>query len=526
MLPRQMTVPCPVKIALMFYYVIITVIGCKIESFNLFLLGPWPHGKRTNGGGNTVQVGIMNIIKKKNALGLSKKHDMDMCSGPLFSKMLIFALPIIAMNILQLLFNAADMIVVGRFSGREALAAVGATGSFINLMVNTFMGLSVGTAVVVAQDYGAGRMSCLSDSVHTSIAISIISGLVVMLMGLIFCKPMLILMGTPEDILDLSVLYMEIYFIGVPATMVYNFGAAILRAVGDSRRPMYYLVISGIVNVILNLFFVIVLNMSVDGVAWATVVSQFISMVLVMVCLFRSSRGIRFIPRQMRINRHKLKEIVRIGLPAGLQSLLFSISNVLIQSAVNSFGSIMVAASSAASNVEGFVGTTMNAYYNAAITFTGQNMGAKKFDRIDTIAKVCTVLIFATWILMGCGILLFGRPLLGLYTSDSEVIELGMLRLKVIMVVYFTCGVMNVFPGLARGMGYSVLPMICTLIGACLMRILWLKTVFAWYPTVVMLFTCYPVTWGLAGLGQVGIFFYARHRVRESTALTVESATQ
>jgi len=457
---------------------------------------------------------------------LSKKHDMDMCSGPLFSKILIFALPIMAMNILQLLFNAADMIVVGRFSGREALAAVGATGSLINLIVNTFMGLSVGTVVVVAQDYGAGRMLGLRDSVHTSIAISIISGLLVMVIGLVLCKPMLILMGTPEDILDLAVLYMKIYFLGVPAMMVYNFGAAILRAVGDSRRPMYYLTISGMVNVILNLFFVIVLRMTVDGVAWATVISQFLSMALVMICLLRSNRGIRFIPRQMRIEGYKLKEIVRIGLPAGLQSLLFSISNVMIQSAVNSFGSIMVAASSAAGNVEGFVGTTMNAYYNAAITFTGQNMGAKKYDRIDTIAKICTVLIFATWILLSGSILLFGRWLLGMFTSDPEVIELGMLRMKILMVAYFTCGIMNVFPGLTRGMGYSVSPMICTLLGACLLRIVWLKTVFAWYPTVVMLFACYPVTWGLAGLGQVGIFFYARYRVRKNAAITAESDTQ
>ncbi|MGI6188299.1 MAG: MATE family efflux transporter [Clostridiales bacterium] len=448
---------------------------------------------------------------------LSKNHDMDMCSGPLFSRIIIFALPIIAMNILQLLFNAADMIVVGRFSGSDALAAVGATGALINLIVNTFMGLSVGTVVIVAQDYGAGKISELSDSVHTSIAISIISGLIVMVMGLVFCKPMLILMGTPKDILDLSVLYMRIYFVGIPAMMIYNFGAAILRAVGDSKRPMYYLVISGIVNVILNLFFVIVLHMSVDGVAWATVISQFLSMVLVMICLFRSNRGIRFVPRQMRIDRTKLKGIVRIGLPAGLQSLLFSISNVLIQSAVNSFGSATVAGSSAASNVEGFVGTTMNAYYNAAITFTGQNMGAKKYDRIDAIAKICTVLVFVTWILMSGATILFGRPLLGLYTSDSEVIEIGMLRIKVLMIAYFTAGIMNVFPGLTRGMGYSISPMMSTLIGACLMRIVWLKTVFKWYPTVAMLFACYPVTWGLAGLGQVCIFFYARYRLRKST---------
>jgi putative MATE family efflux protein len=450
---------------------------------------------------------------------------MDMCSGPLFSKILIFALPIMAMNILQLLFNAADMIVVGRFSGSEALAAVGATGALINLIINLFMGLSVGTSVIVAQDYGAGQPDAVSRSVHTSIVISIISGLVVMAAGLVLCEPLLGIMGTPEDIFDLSVLYMKIYFIGMPASMVFNFGAAILRAVGDSRHPMYYLVISGIVNVIFNLFFVIGLHMSVDGVAWATVISQYISVLLIMICLFRSDRAIQFIPRKMHIDRQKLKSIVKIGLPAGLQGLLFSISNVLIQSAINSFGSIMVAASSAAGNVESFIGTTMNAYYNAAITFTGQNMGAKKYDRIDTVAKVSTVLIFATWIFLGGATLIFGRTLLSLYTSNPEVIELGMLRMNVMMAAYFTCGIMNVYPGLTRGMGYSLLPMLCTLAGACLMRIVWLATFFTWYPTEIMLFACYPVTWALAGLGQVGSFFYARRQIRAREVLgTVPSA--
>jgi len=449
---------------------------------------------------------------------------MDMCSGPLFSKILIFALPIMAMNILQLLFNAADMVVVGRFSGSEALAAVGATGSLINLIVTLFMGLSVGTSVIVAQDYGAGQSADVSRSVHTSIAISIIGGLVVMAAGLVLCEPLLDIMGTPQDIFDMSVLYMKIYFIGVPAIMVYNFSAAILRAVGDSRRPMYYLIVTGIVNVVFNLFFVIVLHMSVEGVAWATVISQYLSVLLIMICLYKSDGAIRFKPRQMCIDGNKLKNIVKIGLPAGLQSLLFSISNVLIQSAVNSFGSTMVAASSASSNVEGFVGTTMNSYYNAAITFTGQNMGAKKYDRIDTVAKVCTALIFATWIILGGATLLFGRQLLGIYTSDPEVTELGMLRLNVMMIAYFTCGMMNVYPGLTRGMGYSILPMLCTLIGACLMRIVWLATFFTWYPTVTMLFTCYPVTWTLAGLGQMGSFFYARHQIRKPAMPEAEPA--
>jgi putative MATE family efflux protein len=446
-----------------------------------------------------------------------RNDDTDISSGSLFKKILIFSLPIMAMNILQLMFNAADMIVVGRFAGSEALAAVGATGSLINLIVNLFMGLSVGTSVIVSQDYGADKPDAVSKSVHTSIAISIISGLIVMLIGLFFCEPLLNMMGTPEDIIDLSVLYMRIYFLGIPAAMVYAFCAAILRAIGNSRNPMYYLVISGIVNVILNLFFVIVLKMSVAGVAWSTVISQYLSVLLIIICLYRSDSPIRFIPKRMHIDREKLKYIVKIGLPAGLQSLLFSISNVLIQSAVNSFGSTMVAASSASSNVEGFAATPMNAFYNAAITYTGQSMGAKKYDRIDTIAKICTVLVFATWIILGGGTMIFGRQLLGLYTSDLEVIELGMLRMNVMMIAYFTCGIMNVYPGLTRGMGYSVLPMMCTLIGACLMRLVWLATFFTWYPTVIMLFVCYPISWTIAGIGQVLSFFYARNKIRKNS---------
>ncbi len=446
----------------------------------------------------------------------SRNRDMDMCNGPLFSKILIFALPIMAMNILELLFNTADMVVVGRFSGSRALAAVGATGALINLIVTLFMGLSVGTSVITAQDVGAGQTDAVSRSVHTSIVISIISGLIVMVAGLILCEPLLIFMGTPKDILPLSALYMRIYFIGVPAIMVYNFCAAILRAVGDTRRPMYFLITTGIVHVIFNLFFVIVLHMSVGGVASATVISQYLAVLLIMIYLYRYDGAIRFIPRRMLIDGGKLKDIVRIGLPAGLQGLLFSISNVLIQSAVNSFGSTMVAASSASSNVEGYVGTTMNAYYNAAVTFTGQNMGAKKYNRIDTVAKVCTALIFATWIVLSGAIMLFGRQLLGIFTSDPKVVELGMLRMNVMMVAYFTCGTMNVYPGLTRGMGFSILPMLCTLVGACIMRMVWLATVFAWYPTEIMLFVCYPITWALAGLGQVGCFFYARNRIRRN----------
>lgn len=454
----------------------------------------------------------------------SQNRNVDMCNGPLFNKIFIFALPIMAMYILQLMFNTADMVVVGHFSGSKALAAVGATGSLINLIITLFMGLSVGTTVVVARDCGAERKADVSRSVHTSIAVSIIGGFTVMVIGIIFCKPLLKMMGTPADIIGLSTIYMKIYFISTPANMVYNFAAAILRAVGDSRRPMYYLVIAGTIHVIFNLFFVIVLHMGVAGVASATVISEYISVVLIMVCLCRYEGAVRFIPRKMCIDKQKLKAIVRIGLPAGMQGLLFSISNVLIQSAVNSFGSIMVAASAAAGNVENYVGTTMNAYYNAAISFTGQNMGAKKYNRIDTIAKVCTVLIFSTWIILGGAIVIFGKQLLGIFTSDPEVIKLGILRIKIMMVAYFTCGMMNVYPGLTRAMGYSISPMISTLVGACLMRILWLATIFNWYHTEVVLFACYPVTWALAGIGQIGIFFYARQKIRKVNMPKIKSA--
>ena len=443
-------------------------------------------------------------------------RDNDMCNGPIFGKMVLFALPIMAMNILQLMFVAVDMVVVGRFSGKEALAAVGATGAIINLIVNLFMGLSVGTSVIVAQDYGAGRPDAVSKSVHTSITISIIAGILVMGLGLLLCTPLLIMTGTPMDIIDLSALYLRIYFLSLPASMIYNFGAAILRAVGDSRRPMYFLLVTGVIHVILNLFFVIVLHMSVDGVAWATVISQYLSMLLILLCLIRNKEeSIRLTLKELHIDGRKLTQIIRIGLPAGLQGLLFSISNVLIQSAINSFGSAMVAASSAAGNIEGFVATSMNAYYNAAITFTGQNMGAKKYDRIDKVAKICTILIIVTWIVLGGLTMLFSRPLLSIFTSDPEVIRLGIIRINVLMIAYFTCGIMNVFPGLTRGMGFSILPMICTLVGACLMRIVWLATIFAWFPTVLMLFACYPVTWALAGIGQVGTFLYARKKVRQ-----------
>lgn len=439
--------------------------------------------------------------------------------------MLMFALPIMAVNLLQLLFNAADMIVVGRFEGSRALAAVGATGSLLNLIVNLFMGLSVGTSVIVAQDSGARRAEAIRQSVHTSIAVSLIGGALATVIGLVFCAPLLRWMGTPEEILGLSTLYMRILFVGMPASMVFNFGAAILRATGDSKRPMYFLTLSGAVNVVLNLFFVAVLRQGVAGVALATILSQFLAVILIMASLMKQEGVLRFSWQRLTINGAKLGQILRIGVPAGLQGVLFSISNVLVQSAVNSFGTTMVAANAASGNVESLVSTPMNAYYQAAVTFTGQSMGAEDYDRIDHIARISAALVFVTWLVLGGITLFFGRSLLAFYTADAAVIELGMRRMKVMMAAYFTCGIMNVFPGLTRAMGYSVLPMLSTLVGACLMRIVWLATVFRWYPTELVLFSVYPVTWALAGLGQVASFFYARSQVRRR-AFLVEAHTE
>ena len=460
---------------------------------------------------------LKNDIRKKEAMQMiSKNRDEDMCNGPIFSKIIIFSLPILAMNILQLLFNSADLIVVGKFSGKEAMAAVGATSAIINLIVTLFIGLTAGTSVIVAQDYGAGDAVSIKKSVHTSIAISFILGIIVMILGFILCKPLLVMTGTPDEIINLSALYLRIYFLGIPATMVYDFGAAILRATGDSLRPMYHLLASGILNVFLNLYFVLVQHMSVDGVAWATTITQYLSMLLTLICLIRNKEEvIRLDMRKLKIDRGKLVKVIRIGLPAGLQSMLFSISNLLIQSAINSFGTAMIAASSASSNIEGFVSTPMNAYYNAAITFTGQNMGAKKYDRIDKAAKACTILIFATWLIVGGLTMLLCKPLVSFFNKDPEVVRLGVIKTDILMITYFACGIMNVFPGLTRGMGFSMLPMICTLVGVCLMRIVWLVTIFAWFPNIYTLFACYPVTWAITAAGQIGIFFYARKKIRQ-----------
>ncbi len=437
--------------------------------------------------------GIGKIMEKEQ----SKKYEIDMCNGPLLGKIMIFYIPLMLSGILQLLFNAADIVVVGRFAGNEALAAVGSTSSLTNLIVNLFIGLSVGANVLVARFYGAKQDEELKETVQTAIGTAVAGGVILIFLGFFLSKPALGWMGTPEDVINHSVLYMRIYFAGMPFMMVYNFGSAVLRAVGDTKRPLYYLLIAGVVNVVLNLIFVITFSMGVAGVATATVVSQAISAALVVRCLIRTDSAYRLELQGIRIVPDKLLKMVQIGVPAGMQGALFSISNVLIQSSVNSFGSVAMAGNTAASNIEGFVYTAMNAFHQAAISFSGQNYGARKYKRIRKVLLICEVMVVVVGALMGNVAYLFGGTLLKLYTVDPEVIEYGILRMRIICTPYFLCGMMDVAVGALRGMGYAIMPMLVSLTGACLLRVVWIYTIFQSYRTLECLYFSYPISWGL-----------------------------
>lgn len=449
----------------------------------------------------------------------SKSYEMDMCSGPLLSKILIFYFPLMLSGILQLLFNAADIVVVGRFAGSQALAAVGSTSSLINLLINVFIGLSVGTNVLVARYYGAGQKKDLSEIVHTSVMTSLIGGLILVVMGLVLARPALRLMGTPADVIDQAVLYMKIYFVGMPAMMAYNFGAAILRAVGDTRRPLYYLLAAGVINVVLNLIFVIVFSMDVAGVALATDLSQVVSALLVLRCLMRSDADYRLELGRLKVVPNKLWKMIQIGVPAGLQGALFSISNVLIQSSVNSFGSIAMAGNTAASNLEGFVYNAMNAFHQTSISFTSQNYGARKYNRIRQTAILCQVLVFAVGLIMGNAVYLLSPILLRLYSSDAEVIQYGIGRLLYIAVPYFLCGMMDVMVGSIRGIGYSIMPMLVSLTGACLFRVVWIYTIFQQHRSLPVLYSSYPISWALTFLVHLICFVIVFRKKERAAAL-------
>ena len=362
---------------------------------------------------------------------MKKSYEMDMCNGPILSKVLVYAFPLMLSGILQLLFNAADVIVVGRYAGSQSLAAVGSTSALINLLVNVFIGLSVGVNVLVAQYYGAKKEDDVNETVHTAVAISLVSGVFLVFIGFLLSRPLLELMGTPADVIDKSTIYMKFYFAGMPVIMLYNFGSAVLRAVGDTRRPLYYLTIAGVVNVLLNVFFVTQLNMDVAGVALATVLAQVISAGLVVRALMQSEGCLKLELKKLRIDKSKLKRIVRVGLPAGMQGAIFSISNVLIQSSVNSFGSIAMAGNTTAQNIEGFIYTAMNAVYQTNLSFTSQNYGGRKFSRLNRITLTCVGVVTVVGLVLGLSCYGAGEFLVGIYSSDPEVVQYGLSRLSV-----------------------------------------------------------------------------------------------
>ena len=447
---------------------------------------------------------------------MKKSYEINMCEGPILGKVLIFSIPLMLSGILQLLFNAADVIVVGRFAGSQSLAAVGSTSALINLLINVFMGFSVGVNVLVARYYGGRKERDVSETVHTAVTLSLVCGLILVAVGLALTRPLLELMGTPDDVIDKAVLYMQIYFIGMPANMLYNFGSAILRAVGDTKRPLYYLSAAGVVNVILNLISVIIFRMDVAGVALATIISQAISAICVLRCLMRHESCLKIRLGELKIHKEKLMGIVKVGLPAGMQGAIFSISNVLIQSSVNSFGSIAMAGNTAAQNIEGFIYNAMVAVYQANLSFTSQNYGAGKFSRINRIMFICIGVVSVVGFSIGVLAYGAGTSLLSIYSSDPEVIAYGMTRLQIIGLTYFTCGIMDTMVGSIRGIGYSVLPMLVSLTGACLFRIIWIFTIFRWSHTLLTLYISYPASWVLTATAHIVCFFLIRKKLPDT----------
>ncbi len=426
-----------------------------------------------------------------------KSYEMDMCSGPLFKKIVRFLVPLILSGVLQLMFNAADMIVVGQFTGSKALAAVGATTFLINLQVNLFIGISIGANVAAAKSFGAKNDKDLTETVHTAVLMAIVIGVLMIFIGNLVAEPVLRLMGTPDDVIGDAVLYIRIYFCGMPALMLYNFGAAILRAVGDTKRPLYFLTLAGVINVIFNLFFVIVFDMGVAGVAIATVISQAISAILVLYCLCRSEGTYRLYFRRLHIYPDKFFSILKVGLSAGFQSFLFNIANIMVQSSVNSFGSLVMAGNTAANNIEGFVYVTISSTSQTSISFISQNMGAKQYKRVKRIFWECVGITTVVAGGLGVSAYLFAPWLLRLYNQDPQVIAYGITRLSVVAMSYALNGIQDVMASSFRGMGSPLMPMVVSLTGICLIRILWVLLVFPLFRTREVLYLAYPVSWGI-----------------------------
>lgn len=440
------------------------------------------------------------------------KYEIDMCSGAVLPKLMRFTMPLMLSSTLQMLFNSVDMAVMGRFVGSNALAAVGATTPVINLLVGMFSGFSSGTNVLVAQAIGARREEDIDGAVHTSILTGLLIGCFLAVLGWIISPYLLTAMDTPAEVLDQALVYIRIYFLSMPMLLLYNFGASILRAVGDTKRPLYFLTIAGVVNVILNLIFVITFRMDVAGVALATLLSQTVSALMVMRCLLLTDSVYRVDLRRLRIRKDKLAPIIRIGLPAGIQSSLFSISNVLVQSSINSFGAAVIAANTAAQNVDSLVCVNFaNALSQASLSFVSQNAGAKKYRRVNRVVTICAVLAAAGTTALGGLAYLFGEQLLGIYTTESEVVAIGLRRMGIMAVTRFLNGLMNVFSGSLRGLGYGSLPTVVSLAGVCGLRILWLYTAFAAWPTLEMLWFTYPLTWGVTAVA-LGVCFLVIRR--------------
>lgn len=443
------------------------------------------------------------------------RNKIDMTHGAIFPKLVKFAVPLILSSVLQLLFNAADIIVVGHYAGDNSLAAVGSTSSLINLLVNVFLGLGVGCNVVAANFLGAEKKEELNRTVHTAVVLSFLGGVFLTVIGVAFSRQILILMSSPQNVLPLSTIYLKIFFSGITASVVYNFGAALLRAKGDTKRPLYILLVAGLINVILNLIFVVFFKMDVAGVAFATVLSQVFSAACVLFILSKEEDEFRLEFRRLRLDREILRRIVKIGLPAGFQGMLFSFSNMIIQSSVNSFGEIMVAGNAAAQSIEGFIYISMNSFAQGTLTFASQNMGAHKFGRIKRLVVIAEFVVVAVGLFLGLAALLFGKELLGIFSPSQIVVEAGMLRLSVILITYFTCGMMDCMASAIRGMGHSVMPMIVTLVGACGLRMIYIFTFFQIprFHTFRSIFYSYPLSWVVTFLFLTASFVWVMKKI-------------
>ena len=436
-----------------------------------------------------------------------------MCNGTLLDKLISFAFPLMLSGILQLMFNAVDIIVVGNFSGSQALAAVGSTTSLINLFINLFIGISLGANVLAARYYAAGKDKEMSETVHSAMALALISGVVMLFVGLIFARGALELMDTPDDVIDQSTLYMRIYFLGMPFFMMYNYGAAILRAVGDTKRPLLFLVIAGIVNAGLNMFLVIVFHLGVAGVAISTVISQMISCVLVIICLYRTQSSYQLRFSKLKLRWEYIKQICKVGIPAGVQSMVINFSNVLLQSSVNSFGSIAMAGYTAANNIFGFLFASINSVTQACMSFTSQNYSVGKYKRMTKVLFECIGLSMAVSLTLGCSAYFFGNKILWIYTDNAAVVKAGMEVLTYSTVTYFLCGIMDLFPGALRGMGYSTVPMILSVVGTVGTRLVWIYGVFPKHRSLDVLFISYPASWFITIVFQVICYIIVRKKL-------------